>query len=88
MTQSKTRGNTYRGIHVTGTRIDNTWLWCVLDCMGKLVETVTIVGTQRAAIVIGRVLATRKRCELVVHGKNGRIRQKDSFGRDPRSVKG
>jgi hypothetical protein len=44
--------------------------------------------TQRDAIRYGRGLAMEKRCELVVHGRDGRIRRKDSFGNDPRGVKG
>lgn len=35
---------------------------------------------QRTAIAAGRRLARRNRVELVTHGRNGRIRSKDSFG--------
>lgn len=35
---------------------------------------------QRTAIAAGRRLARRNCVELVTHGRNGRIRSKDSFG--------
>ena len=40
--------------------------------------------TQEEAIKQGRGLAD----ELVIHGKDGRIREKDSHGRDPRDIPG
>lgn len=43
---------------------------------------------QREAIGLGRTAAVKHRCDLVVHGRDGRIRSKDSFGRDPRRRKG
>jgi len=39
--------------------------------------------TQKAAIEIARDIAIRQRSELVIHGRDGKIRAKDSFGRDP-----
>lgn len=42
-----------------------------------------IVETQKEAITIARQIAQNQRSELVVHGRNGRIRSKDSFGADP-----
>jgi hypothetical protein len=38
--------------------------------------------TQRRAIAVGIMLARRTRAELVTHGRNGRIRSKDSYGRE------
>lgn len=38
--------------------------------------------TQRTAIRAGRRLATRMRVELVAHGRDGRFRSKDSYGRE------
>lgn len=40
-------------------------------------------STQRDALEAGRTLAVRNRSELVVHGRDNLIRDKDSFGRDP-----
>ena len=39
--------------------------------------------TQRLAINAGRVVAQSEHSELVIHGRDGRIRDKDSFGNDP-----
>lgn len=40
-------------------------------------------STQREAIEAGRKLAQGNRSEHIVHGRDGRIRQRDSYGRDP-----
>ena len=40
------------------------------------------------AIVIARRHAICLKCELVVHNKDGKISRKDSFGNDPRGIKG
>lgn len=39
--------------------------------------------TQDEAIRVGRTLARDNRSEHIVHGRDGRIRQRDSYGRDP-----
>lgn len=39
--------------------------------------------TQRDAIDTGREMARKRGVELVIHGKDGRIRDKDSHGHDP-----
>lgn len=44
--------------------------------------------TQRAAIQRARRIARRQRCELLVHGRDGRIRARDTFGHDPVVTKG
>ena len=40
-------------------------------------------ATQREAIDYARGIAKKQSSELVIHGKNGRIRDKDSYGNDP-----
>ena len=37
--------------------------------------------TQREAIEAGRELARKQRTELYIHGEDGRIRERNSFGR-------
>ena len=37
---------------------------------------------------IAREIAINNRSELIVHGKNGRIREKNSYGNDPYPPKG
>lgn len=47
-----------------------------------------VVEAQKEAIKIGREIATNQQSELVIHGRNGQIRDKDSYGHDPRNIKG
>lgn len=44
--------------------------------------------TQAGAVKAGRRVAKREQTELVVHGRGGRIRDRFSYGRDPRGSKG
>lgn len=44
--------------------------------------------TQAEAVIRGKELAQRQRTELYVHGRDGRIRERNSFGRDPFPPKG
>jgi Uncharacterized protein conserved in bacteria (DUF2188) len=44
--------------------------------------------TQEEAIKEGRGLAEDQNSELVIHGQDGRIREKDSHGNDPRNIPG
>jgi len=45
-------------------------------------------GTQRQAIDAAREIARNQRSELVIHRKDGRIRDRDSHGNDPFPPKG
>ena len=45
-------------------------------------------STQRAAITIARGIATNQKSEVLIHGMDGRIRAKDSYGHDPFPPKG
>lgn len=44
--------------------------------------------TQAAAIKFGREVARRDGVEFYVHRKDGTIRERDSYGRDPHPPKG
>ena len=44
--------------------------------------------TQSAAIDAGRAQARGNRSELLVHGRNGKIRERMTYGQDPRRSKG
>lgn len=44
--------------------------------------------TQAAAIAAGRVEAKHQHTEHYIHGRNGRIREKNSYGNDPTRSKG
>lgn len=43
--------------------------------------------TQKDAIEAARETARREKTELSIHGKDGRIREKDSYGNDPNPPK-
>lgn len=40
-------------------------------------------ATQKEAIAEGRCIAKSQKTELVIHNKEGQIREKDSYGHDP-----
>lgn len=51
-------------------------------------KATVITSTQAQATKIGRVISQNQHSELVIHGKNGAIRAKDSHGNDPFPPKG
>lgn len=48
----------------------------------------SVHGTQAEAIDAARGIARHQGTELLVHGRNGQIRERDSFGNDPYPPKG
>jgi hypothetical protein len=60
--------------------------WAVKPEGGQRVSSVH--GTQCAAIDRGREVSRNQHSELFVHGRDGRIRERDSRGRDPNPTKG
>jgi hypothetical protein len=42
-----------------------------------------VFGTQARAIEAGRQMARQGHGELLIHGQDGRIRSRDSYGNDP-----
>jgi uncharacterized protein DUF2188 len=44
--------------------------------------------TQADAAKAGRDIARRNKSELLVHGRDGKIRERSTFGHDPRRTKG
>ncbi|MFD2823524.1 DUF2188 domain-containing protein [Lacinutrix iliipiscaria] len=48
-----------------------------------------VVSTQKKAIEIGTQIAKNQNSELLIHGKNGRIRERNTYsGNDPFPPKG
>lgn len=45
-------------------------------------------GTQGDAIKRGRQVARGNSSELLVHGRDGKIRERNTYGRDPRNIRG
>jgi hypothetical protein len=48
----------------------------------------TMFFNQEEAIKAGTERAKRDKVELLIHGRDGQIRERNSFGHDPRDVKG
>ena len=51
-------------------------------------KATAVTDTQAEAIDIARKIAKNQGSELVIHGRNGKIREKDSHGHDPYPPKG
>ena len=47
-----------------------------------------ITETKKEAIGIGKGIAKHQKSELVIHGKNGQIQEKNTYGSDPYPPKG
>lgn len=45
-------------------------------------------ATQDEAIEAGTSVARREKVELLIHGRDGRIHSRNSYGHDPREVAG
>jgi hypothetical protein len=58
---------------------DGTW---AIKGAGSTKAT-KVFPTQKAAIDAGRTIARRHGAELLIHGRDGRIREKHSYGNDP-----
>lgn len=48
----------------------------------------SIAPTQEQAIERGRATAQREGVEHLIHGRDGRIRERNSYGKDPHAKKG
>ena len=44
--------------------------------------------TQAEAAQTARRIARQNKAELLIHGRNGRVRDRSTYGRDPRQIKG
>jgi len=48
----------------------------------------SVHSTQSEAISVGRDIARNQGSELLIHGQNGQIRERNSYGSDPYPPKG
>ncbi len=46
-------------------------------------KNTSIALTKNQAIEIGRKIAKKEKCELIIHNNDGKISDSDSFGNDP-----
>lgn len=60
--------------------------WAVRGAGNKRVTSVH--PTQKEAIERGKEIAQNQGAELLIHGENGRIREKNTYGSDPFPPKG
>jgi uncharacterized protein YdaT len=51
-------------------------------------KVTSVCSTQAEAIERAREIAQNQRSELLVHGRNGQIRERDSYGNDSYPPKG
>ena len=51
-------------------------------------KATAVTKTQAEAITIAKSIAKNNKSEVVIHGTNGRIREKNSYGNDPFPPKG
>ncbi len=49
---------------------------------------VAIYPTKQEATAAGREIAMSRRVEQLIHNKNGQIKDRNSYGHDPRNVRG
>ena len=69
-----------RDVHVIRNRVRGGW---------KVTQggrTLSNHRTQETALTAARRVARRHRVDLVTHGRNGRIRSKDSFGNEASAI--
>jgi hypothetical protein len=46
-----------------------------------------VTETKQEAVDAGRAVSKKEKTEFVIHGKDGKIQDKDSYGNDPSSIK-
>ncbi|MGL6066826.1 MAG: DUF2188 domain-containing protein [Cetobacterium sp.] len=51
-------------------------------------KATVVFNTQKEAQTRAIEIAKNQKSEVVIHGKDGRIRAKDSYGNDPRNIIG
>lgn len=66
------------GVHVTP-RNDGRWN-VIRDGADR---ASSVHDTQAAAVDTGRATARREQTEILIHGRDGKIRDRDSYGNDP-----
>lgn len=60
--------------------------WAVKSAGAKRATKVT--STQQEAINVARQIAQNQQSELLIHGENGQIQEKNSYGNDSHSPEG
>lgn len=71
-----------RNIHVVP--IENGW---AVESEGSA-EGRQLHVSQEAALAAGTEKAKQEKVELIIHGRDGKIRERNSFGNDPLNIPG
>jgi hypothetical protein len=61
-------------------------LWTVTGAGNS--RATAVVSTQREAINIAKPIASNQSGDVIIHGRNGQIRERNSYGNDPFPPKG
>lgn len=60
--------------------------WAIKSAGNK--RATKVFSTQKDAIKAARGIARRQGSELLIHGRDGKIREKNTYGKDPYPPKG
>lgn len=60
--------------------------WAIKSAGSK--KATKVFSTQKDAINAARTIARRQGSELLIHGRDGKIREKNTYGKDPYPPKG
>ena len=66
-------------------RKSSEWVGCAREHNTRITQK---FDTQKEAIAKAREIAINQKSELFIHGENGRIRERNSYGNDPYPPKG
>ena len=55
--------------------------WCFIGAGNS--KTTKNITTKKEAIEVAKEIAKNQKSELIIHGKDGKIQDKDSYGNDP-----
>lgn len=58
--------------------------WAVKGAGNSRATVVSKTQTQAIQVAVG--IAKKQHSEVVIHGRDGKIRDKDSYGNDPKSI--
>lgn len=60
--------------------------WAVM--VSGNVKATKVTATQKEAEKVAIIIATNQKSEVIIHGRDGKIREKNSYGNDRKNVKG
>lgn len=82
----KELGKLRKEVHVVFREADGMWHITLLP--ETAADFSLEFDTQEEADEIGKIVARARKCEYVLHAKDGTIREKNSYGKDPKNIPG